>query len=203
MLVSVTMPSKGYKQTPEHRAKIATARAQAVAEGRGPGRRRGSTQSEEARKKIAAATMRRWAEKPRVDAKTRPCGHCGNYFEMTNGSKPDRRFCGKSCATKHRGRGDTAPAWRGGRTTNPVSGYVSIRIDGKYRLEHRVVMEEHLGRPLADYENVHHRNGQRDDNRIENLELWVTKQPPGKRPEDLIEFAQWVLSTYTTTVTQN
>ena len=49
-------------------------------------------------------------------------------------------------------------------------------------------MEEILGRPLQPVENVHHRNGVRNDNRPENLELWVTPQPQGQRVADLVRF---------------
>ncbi len=65
-------------------------------------------------------------------------------------------------------------------------GYRKTRISGKNVFEHRVVMEQILGRPLLRQEQVHHKNGIRDDNRPENLELWVSWT--GQRVDDLIEF---------------
>lgn len=96
-------------------------------------------------------------------------------------------------------RGERSSRWNGGKATS-TQGYKMVRSPNHpkahksgYVYEHRLVTEAHLGRLLTEDENVHHINGNRTDNRIENLQLWSTSQPAGQRVEDKTAWAiEWL-----------
>ena len=126
--------------------------------------------------------------------KTVICAVCQSVFERPHGKT--RAYCSRSCSNKARAKGmkKTEIALDArviGDTTISTHGYVQVRINGKKVMQHRLVMENVIGRPLERHERVHHKNGDRQDNRPENLELWVgigcnKKDPHGVRLVDQV-----------------
>ncbi len=126
----------------------------------------------------------------------RVCEICGGGF-TTKPSIVRRgggRFCSYRCtgqARSHAFAGHGHPNWRGGKKLDS-NGYVRVCVpdhpllrgmrvvgQGNTVLEHRLVMAESLGGPLRANESVHHRNGIKTDNRLENLELRVGQHGKG------------------------
>ena len=148
----------------------------------------------------------------------RVCTECGRSFKPSSGHPEcpacrSKDLCGcgrvkqkhsRGCEECCRRDGELNGNWKGGRARHHA-GYVMIRVPdhprvagsrAPYVFEHILVMEEMLGRHLESDETVHHRNGVRDDNRPQNLELWVRPQPSGIRVEDAIAWAWDILERY-------
>lgn len=108
----------------------------------------------------------------------------------------------KSCGCKQYKKGKDSIFWKGGRQKNK-DGYILVHGPDNdmanshgYVFEHRLVMSRKIGRSLFKNETVHHINGNRSDNRIKNLELWVKPHPYGQRVADIVKFSVRFLKIY-------
>lgn len=122
-----------------------------------------------------------WRNERPIAPPTLVCPECAKtvvrrYNKANQGYDYKQKYCSKACAN--------AAQFKGGQYIDK-NGYVVLIIDGKLHFEHRVVMEEMLGRKLESHETVHHKNGVRFDNEPDNLELWASRHPRGQRVSDI------------------
>lgn len=134
------------------------------------------------------------------------CVVCEGSFEQKRANNTE--YCSSACKKLGVFRKNRGLFVKGPRKHVKGSGYITVQgykiLSKKHPnsskrgqiLEHKLVMSTHLGRPLHPMETIHHKNGIRSDNRIENLELWSHSHPPGQRVEDKIKWCKEFLKEY-------
>ena len=131
------------------------------------------------------------------------CPDCGRarFVDRRNidGSLKQGSFTGRCHECHSRLRGESAPAWRGGRHLGSSGRYVYLTVPPNHPFacmancrneiaEHRLVMAEKLGRPLRQHEHVHHIDGDRTNNDPRNLMVLAGREH--LRIEKLIELGR-------------
>ena len=136
-----------------------------------------------------------WVNKQEGVCSFVPCGRkekamglCASHYEMTRRGEPLRVI-----QMNPQKRPGSLPIGHRSKTT---SGYFRVKTKDGWRYEHIIVMENFLGRPIRKEETVHHVNGDKLDNRIDNLELWSKSHPAGQRVLDKVKWAHEILELY-------
>jgi hypothetical protein len=157
--------------------------------------------------KCTSCGLEKWAMMPVIE--NYMCVSCNAKTRLISANKKLNDYPHKIDCKCHRCRigkgyfkGKNNPSWKGGKKILKT-GYVYIFIEPEHKFysmvakgvgngyvaEHRLVMAENIGRSLLKEETVHHKNGIKNDNRIENLELWSSNHHSGQRLEDQIIWA--------------
>lgn len=124
---------------------------------------------------------------------------CGTMFVIPIEAAPKRLSCGCANTPKLREAARHAHKFLPVARQFDTNGYISTYADffsNEIVLEHRKIVENLIGRPLLSEETVHHKNGQKKDNRPSNLELWAGGHPAGQRASDLVKYAIEILMRY-------
>lgn len=134
------------------------------------------------------------------------CSVCDKKFTQKRAN--NNEYCTPSCKKLGVFRKYNGLLVKGPRKHIKGSGYITVQgykiLSRKHPnsskrgqiLEHKLIMSNHLGRPLHAHETVHHKNGIRHDNKLENLELWSHSHPFGQRVEDKLEWCKYFLNLY-------
>lgn len=107
-------------------------------------------------------------KKKRLEKNTNICDNCGKEFIRNINKNNILKFCSVECSRKYM-RGINSPFYNGGCINS--QGYKIITINGKQFYEHRIIIEDFTGRKLNYDEDVHHKDGNKLNNNVDNLEI--------------------------------